>query len=79
MLKREIVHPPEHIYPPDPWRIVEQRYPAQFRDRAETAFSLSNGYLGVRGTYEEGRPALSPGTFVNGFRETWPIRHPELL
>ena len=77
MLKREIVHPPEHIYPPDPWRIVEQRYPAHFRDRAETAFSLSNGYLGVRGTYEEGRPALSPGTFVNGFHETWPIRHPE--
>ena len=77
MLKREIVHPPEHIYPPDEWRIVEQRWPGEFRDRAETAFSLSNGYLGVRGTFEEGRPALTPGTYVNGFHETWPIKYAE--
>ena len=27
--------------------------------------------------FEEGRPALSPGTFVNGFHETWPIEHAE--
>ena len=40
-------------------------------------FALSNGYLGVRGTFEEGRPAWSPGTFVNGFHETWPIVHAE--
>ena len=77
MLPREIRHPPEHIYPPDPWRIVERRWPGPFRDRAETVFSLSNGYLGVRGTFEEGRPSLSPGTFVNGFHETWPIQHAE--
>ena len=77
MLKREIVRPPEHIYPADEWRIVEQRWPGEFLDRTETAFSLSNGYLGVRGTLEEGRPALSPGTFVNGFHETWPINHAE--
>jgi alpha,alpha-trehalose phosphorylase len=31
----------------------------------------------VRGTFEEGRPALSPGTFVNGFHETWPIEYAE--
>jgi alpha,alpha-trehalose phosphorylase len=77
MLKREIVTPPEHIYPPDPWRIVERRYPSRHRDRAETVFALSNGYMGVRGTYEEGRPALEPGTFLNGFHETWPIQHAE--
>jgi alpha,alpha-trehalose phosphorylase len=77
VLKREIAAPPEHIYPPEPWRLVEQRWPGHFRDRAETIFSLSNGYLGVRGTYDEGRPTLSPGTFVNGFHETWPIVHAE--
>jgi alpha,alpha-trehalose phosphorylase len=77
MLNREIHHPPEHIYPPDEWRIVERRWPGEYRGRAETAFSLSNGYLGVRGTFEEGRPALSPGTFVNGFHETWPIEYAE--
>src|SRR5688572_11938334 len=77
MLKREIEPPPEHIYPPDEWRIVEQRYPSLHRERGETVFALSNGFLGVRGTYEEGRPALEPGTFVNGFHETWPILHAE--
>jgi alpha,alpha-trehalose phosphorylase len=77
MLKREIIPPPRHIYPADPWRIVEARWPNSFRDRAETIFSLSNGYLGVRGTYEEGRPSLFPATFVNGFHETWPIEHAE--
>ena len=40
-------------------------------------FALSNGYVGVRGTFDEGRPALSPGVFVNGFHETWPIVHAE--
>src|SRR6266536_2891778 len=77
MLKREIVLPPEHLYPPDEWRIMEARYSDEFVDRTETVFSLGNGFVGVRGSFEEGRPALSPGTFVNGFHETWPIVHPE--
>ena len=77
MLKREIVVPPEHLYPPDEWRVVEARYSEEFFERAETVFSLGNGFVGVRGTFEEGRPALSPGTFINGFHETWPIVHAE--
>jgi alpha,alpha-trehalose phosphorylase len=77
MLKRDFVLPPEHIFPPDEWRVVEARYSDTYVDRAETVFSLSNGFVGVRGTYEEGRPALAPGTFVNGFHETWPITHAE--
>ena len=47
------------------------------RARAETIFALSNGYVGTRGTLEEGRPAFRPGTFVNGFHETWEILHAE--
>ena len=77
MLKREIIRPPEHIYPPDEWRIVEARWAPENLARAETVFALSNGYLGIRGTMEEGRPVFGPGTFVNGFHETWPILHPE--
>jgi alpha,alpha-trehalose phosphorylase len=77
MLKRGYVLPPEHIYPPHEWRIIETRYSDEYVARAETVFSLSNGFLGVRGTFEEGRPALSPGTYVNGFHETWPIVHAE--
>ena len=77
MLKRGFVLPPEHIYPPDEWRLLETRYSEEFVDRAEAAFSLGNGYVGVRGTFEEGRPATAPGTFINGFHETWPIVHAE--
>ena len=77
MLKREIIRPPEHIYPPEEWRIVEARWAPATLARAETVFALSNGYLGMRGTMEEGRPVFGPGTFVNGFHETWPIVHPE--
>jgi alpha,alpha-trehalose phosphorylase len=77
MLKRGYVLPPEHLYPPDEWRIVEARYSDEYVARAETVFALGNGFLGVRGTFEEGRPAMSPGTYVNGFHETWPIVHAE--
>ena len=77
MLTRKLLPPPEHLYPPDEWRVVEARWTAEFAGRAETGFALSNGYLGVRGTLEEGRPALAPGTFVNGFHETWPITYVE--
>ncbi|OLE22793.1 MAG: family 65 glycosyl hydrolase [Actinobacteria bacterium 13_1_20CM_3_71_11] len=77
MLKRGYVLPPEHLYPPDEWRIIEARYSDEYVARAETVFALGNGFLGVRGTFEEGRPAMSPGTYVNGFHETWPIVHAE--
>ncbi len=77
MLRRRLEIPPEHVFPVDEWRIVETCYSERYFARAETAFSLSNGYVGMRGTFDEGRPSLSPGTFVNGFHETWPIVHAE--
>ena len=77
MLKRKIELPPEHLYPADEWRIVEARYSDEFVGLTETVFPLGNGFVGVRGSFEEGRPALVPGTFVNGFHETWPIMHAE--
>jgi alpha,alpha-trehalose phosphorylase len=75
--ERRIVVPPEHLFPPDEWRIIEARWTPEFVARAETALALSNGYLGVRGTLEEGRPVVAPGVFINGFHETWPILHAE--
>jgi alpha,alpha-trehalose phosphorylase len=77
MLSRPLQVPPEHLYPTDDWRVIETRYSERFHARSETALALSNGYIGVRGGYDEGRPSLSPGTFVNGFHETWPIVHAE--
>ena len=77
MVERRIAVPPEHLFPADDWRVLETRWTPEFAARTETAFALSNGFLGVRGTLDEGRPALSPGALVNGFHETWPIVHAE--
>ncbi len=77
MIKHKLVLPPEHIYPIDDWRIVEQRFATPFLPQMETIFSLANGYLGMRGTFEEGLPAFQPGTFINGFYESWAIPYGE--
>jgi alpha,alpha-trehalose phosphorylase len=77
VLKRDINPPPEHLFPGEEWRVVETGWSKRYFARAETGFALANGYLGVRGTSDEGAPALAPGTFVSGFHETWPIEHPE--
>lgn len=77
MLDREIHLPPEHIYPIDDWKMVEKEFYPPFLSQAETIFAVSNGYLGMRGNFEEGRPVFQSGTFVNGFHESWPIIYGE--
>lgn len=77
MIRRQIVNPPTYVYPDDDWSFIEAQYYPRFVPRMETVFALSNGYFGIRGTFEEGRPVDAPGTFVNGFFESWPIVHAE--
>ncbi len=77
MIRREPVLPPEFLYPIEAWRWVEGRFAPQYITQSETLFAVSNGYLGMRGTFEEGEPAHRPGTFINGFHETWPIPYGE--
>ncbi|MGC5171466.1 glycoside hydrolase family 65 protein [Micromonospora sp. DT81.3] len=64
-------------FPVDPWRLIETRYSFDDAGVTETLFSVGNGYLGLRGNHPEGRQAHEQGTFINGFHETWPIRHAE--
>ena len=61
----------------DEWRLVERWLPREDLGACETLFAVANGYLGMRGNPEEGRPAVSHGTFINGFHETWRIKHAE--
>ena len=77
MIKRDLILPPEILYPIEEWRWVESALSSQFLAQAETIFTVSNGYLGLRGAFEEGSPAYRHGTFVNGFHETWPISYAE--
>ncbi|WP_232681261.1 glycoside hydrolase family 65 protein [Nocardioides sp. R-C-SC26] len=64
-------------FPVDPWRLVETRFDSRDLGTTESLFSVGNGYLGLRGNYEESRDFVANGTFVNGFHETWPIHHAE--
>jgi len=77
MIPRRLRIPPEHLYPDDEWRVVERGFDERWLGNAETIFSLSNGFIGIRGSHEEARPAVESGTFLNGFHETWPILHAE--
>lgn len=65
-------------FPIDPWRIVEKTLDLSDEGVTETIFATGNGYLGMRGNHPEGRHAHEHGTFINGFHETFPIRHAEL-
>ena len=65
-------------FPIDPWRIVEKTLDLSDEGVTETIFAIGNGYLGMRGNHPEGRHAHEHGTFINGFHETFPIRHAEL-
>lgn len=64
-------------FPVDPWRLVENHYALEDAGVTETLFSVGNGYLGLRGNHPEGRHSHEDGTFINGFHETFPIRHAE--
>jgi alpha,alpha-trehalose phosphorylase len=64
-------------YPADPWRLVERLYNPDYIQQTETMFALSNGFLGIRASFEEGEPSYRPATLLNGFHETWPIVYPE--
>lgn len=77
MLYRERLNPPPYIYPGDEWKIIETRFYPEFLGQMETIFALSNGYLGMRGTCEEGTPFVNHGTMINGFYESWPIIYAE--
>ncbi len=77
MIHRKRLELPRHIYPADQWKMVEKQFYPKFLGQTETIFSISNGYLGIRGVFEEGLPSFDNGTFINGFYESWPITYGE--
>lgn len=64
-------------FPIDKHRLVERRFNLDYVPQMESIFALSNGYLGLRGSQDEGRPSYDPSPMLNGFYETWPIEYPE--
>jgi alpha,alpha-trehalose phosphorylase len=64
-------------FPVYPWQLTEAVYSTRDLGVTESLFAVGNGYLGMRGNVEEGRVTHTHGTFINGFHETWNIRHAE--
>ena len=54
------------------WTLTEPELdPAKLRAR-ETIFTIGNGYLGTRGSFEEGYPDALPATLVHGVYDDVP-------
>ena len=60
------------------WTLTESQFdPTQLRVR-ETVFTIGNGYLGTRGSFEEGYPHALPATLVHGVYDDVPVIYTEL-
>ena len=68
-------------FPPEPWCITESGFDTATNFLHETLFALGNGYVGLRGSHEEGYSGPSgtslDGSYLNGFYESEPIVYPE--
>ncbi|WP_432523589.1 glycoside hydrolase family 65 protein [Kineococcus sp. SYSU DK006] len=60
-----------------PWAVHEGELDVSALERTESLFALSDGRLGVRGSLDEGAPCGSPGTYLSGAYELWPLTYPE--
>jgi len=69
------------IYPVEPWTVTEDDFDIETNLRDETVFAAGNGYIGMRGNFEEGYdgpPGTSRnGTYLNGFYDSAPIAYPK--
>ncbi len=69
------------VYLPEPWVISEDRFAPENNLLSETIFALGNGYIGIRGGFEErmggGECRSIDGIYLNGFYESVPIPHAE--
>jgi alpha,alpha-trehalose phosphorylase len=64
----------------EPWTLTDSHYQPQHLLLQETLLSLGNGYIGSRGTLEEGAAeatASCEGTYLNGVYSSEPIHYGE--
>jgi alpha,alpha-trehalose phosphorylase len=68
-----------HALEIDEWQLVDQQFDPDQLMLKETLFSLANGFIGSRGTYEEGcsAGASCEGSYLNGVYSSEPIQYGE--
>ena len=75
-LMNTLTRPADLIY--TDWTLIEPEFdPTKLRAR-ETVFTIGNGYLGTRGSFEEGYPKALPITLINGLYDDVPVAYTEL-
>ncbi|OXT09368.1 kojibiose phosphorylase [Thermoanaerobacterium thermosaccharolyticum] len=66
MAKNMFIDDIKNLLSEDKWLISQDQYDSKLNQRYETIFTLANGYMGVRGTFEEGSEDECPGNFIAG-------------
>ena len=61
------------------WTVIETQFDAADLHHKETLFTIGNGYLGTRGTFEEDYPQSNGATFIHGVYDDAPIVTTELV
>ncbi len=61
------------------WEIIETSFNPSELHHKETVFTLGNGYLGVRGSFEEGYTHEHSGTIINGVYDDVAIAATEIV
>jgi len=61
------------------WIVTETEFDPEQLNYKETVFTIGNGYLGTRGSFEEGLPGTEAATFINGLYDDVPIYYTELV
>lgn len=62
----------------DNWVVSEDSFEAKKQHHKETVFTIGNGYLSTRGSFEEGYPNDKRATFIHGVFDEAPIVFTEL-
>jgi kojibiose phosphorylase len=63
----------------DPWRLIETEFNPDAQYHRETIFTIGNGYLSTRGTFEERYPQDRQATLVHGIWDDIPVAFTELV
>jgi alpha,alpha-trehalose phosphorylase len=64
-------------FPVEPWSLTEVGLDHASLAVHESVFALTNGHIGMRGSFEEGEPVVIPGTYLNGYFEERPLPYAE--
>ncbi|HEY1407812.1 MAG TPA: HAD-IA family hydrolase, partial [Promineifilum sp.] len=67
------------VSPRSGWHVVQDGFDAATQHHMETVYTLGNGYMSTRGTFEEGYPGESSLTFVHGVWDDMPLAFTELV